>query len=56
LGLQEPYLKQDLIQKTYDPETFTDDSFIEPANDYTTAEVKQALEEWRAANQDALRP
>lgn len=54
--LQEPYLKQGLIEDTYDPETFTDDSFIEPAYDYTTEEVKEALEEWRAANQDALLP
>jgi hypothetical protein len=55
-NLQEPYLKLGQIKTVYDPATFLDDSFIEPANDYTTEEVKDALKEWRASNQQFLTP
>ena len=55
-NLQATYLKQGEISKIYDPAIFLDDSFIEAANDYTTAEVKEALKEWREANQEYLTP
>jgi NitT/TauT family transport system substrate-binding protein len=55
-SLQEPYLKQGLIKEKHDPASFTDASFIEPASDYTTAEVKEALIKWREANAELLKP
>jgi NitT/TauT family transport system substrate-binding protein len=55
-NLQEPYLKLGQIKEVYDPATFLDGSFIEPAYNYTTEEVKEALAEWRAANQQFLTP
>jgi NitT/TauT family transport system substrate-binding protein len=55
-ALQATYLKQAQVSKIHDPATFLDDSFIEAANEYTTAEVKEALKEWRAANQEFLTP
>ena len=55
-NLQATYLKQGEISNIYDPATFLDDSFIEAANEYTTAEVKEALKEWREANQEYLTP
>jgi len=55
-NLQGPYMKLGQIKQVYDPSTFLDASFIEPANDYTTDEVKEALKEWRAANQEFLTP
>jgi NitT/TauT family transport system substrate-binding protein len=48
--LQGPFLKMGEITEVYDPATFLDASFIEPAMEYETSEVKEALAEWRTAN------
>ena len=44
------------IQAEIDPANFLDDSFIAAANDFTTAEVKEALFKWRDENQAAMLP
>lgn len=54
--IQEPYQKLGEISKQYDPKTFTDMSFIEPANDYTTDEVKAAIADWKEKNADKMIP
>ena len=38
-----------------DPATFLDDSFIDGASDYETAEVKTAIAKWKEANKDIAR-
>jgi len=54
--LQGPFIKLGEISKEYDTSTFIDDSFIEPAMQYKTVEVKEALAEWRAENAEFLTP
>lgn len=51
-AIQAPYLKFGVIEAEIDPATFLDDSFVAPANDFDEAEVKAAIDEWKAANPD----
>jgi NitT/TauT family transport system substrate-binding protein len=55
-GIQGPYIKFGVIDGEIDPATFIDDSFYEAANDFDPAEVKAAIEAWKAANPDLLQP
>jgi NitT/TauT family transport system substrate-binding protein len=55
-GIQGPYKKFGVIDGEIDPATFIDDSFYEAANEFDPAEVKTALDEWRAANPDLMKP
>jgi hypothetical protein len=55
-AIQPPYVKQGEISKEIDPATFLDPSFIEPANDWTLAEVKAGMAKWKEANRDTGRP
>ena len=45
-----------MIEGEIDPATFIDDSFYEAANDFDPAEVKAAIDDWKAANPDLLQP
>ena len=49
-SVQGPMLKVGAIEAEVDPSTFLDDSFIEPANDFDTAEVEADVAAWRAEN------
>jgi hypothetical protein len=49
-AIQGPYMKYEIIEAEIDPATFIDDSFYEEANNFDPAEVKAAIEEWKAAN------
>ena len=55
-AIQGPYIKFGVIEAEIDPATFIDDSFYEAANDFDPAEVKAAIDEWKAANPDLLQP
>jgi len=55
-GIQGPYIKFGVIDGEIDPATFLDTSFYEAANEFDPAEVKTALDEWRAANPDLMKP
>jgi NitT/TauT family transport system substrate-binding protein len=55
-AIQGPYQKFGVIDGEIDPATFLDTSFYEAANDFDPAEVKAAIEEWKAANPDLLKP
>jgi NitT/TauT family transport system substrate-binding protein len=55
-AIQGPYIKFGVIEAEIDPATFIDDSFYEAANDFDPAEVKAAIDEWKAANPDLLKP
>ena len=55
-GIQGPYQKFGVIEGEIDPATFLDMSFYEAANDFDPAEVKAAIDEWKAANPDLLKP
>ena len=55
-GIQGPYAKFGVIEGEIDPATFIDDSSYEAANDFDPAEVKAAIDEWKAANPDLLQP
>jgi hypothetical protein len=55
-ALQLPYVKLKEVSKELDTATFLDSSFIGPANDFTTDDVKKKIAEWRAANPDKLVP
>jgi hypothetical protein len=55
-GIQDPYVKFGVIEGEIDPATFIDASFYEAANDFDPAEVKAAIDEWKAANPDLLQP
>ena len=55
-AIQGPYIKFGVIEGEIDPATFIDASFYEAANDFDPAEVKAAIEEWKAANPDLLQP
>jgi NitT/TauT family transport system substrate-binding protein len=55
-GIQGPYIKFGVISGEIDPATFLDTSFYEAANDFDPAEVKAAIDEWKAANPDKLQP
>ena len=39
-----------------DSAVFVDTSFIEAANEFTTEQVKAALEKWKQENKDSLLP
>jgi NitT/TauT family transport system substrate-binding protein len=54
--VQAPYIKLGEISGQFDPATFIDASFIKFANDFTTAQVKEALAKWREANKDIIVP
>jgi NitT/TauT family transport system substrate-binding protein len=54
--VQAPYIKLGELPGPLDPATFLDDSFIDGASDYETAEVKQAIAKWKEANKDILIP
>ena len=49
-AIQGPYVKFGVIDAEVDPATFIDSSFYEAANDFDPADVKAAIEEWKAAN------
>jgi hypothetical protein len=53
-AIQGPYIKFGVIEGEVDPATFIDTSFYEAANDFDPADVKAAIEEWKAANPDAM--
>jgi NitT/TauT family transport system substrate-binding protein len=53
-SIQAPYVKFGMIDQEIDATQFLDNSFVDAANDFDRAEVKAALDEWRAANPDAL--
>ena len=53
-SIQPAYLKIGEISKELDPDTFLDSSFIPSANDWTTDEVKRALDKWREENPDKI--
>jgi len=53
-AIQGPYLKQNEISGFQDPEKFLDSSFTEAANDWELMDVKNAMNEWKEANPDAL--
>jgi NitT/TauT family transport system substrate-binding protein len=55
-GIQGPYIKFGVIEGEIDPATFIDDSFYEAANDFDPADVKAAIDEWKAAHPDLLKP
>jgi NitT/TauT family transport system substrate-binding protein len=55
-GIQGPYQKFGVIEGEIDPASFLDTSFFEAANDFDPAEVKAAIDEWKAANPDLLKP
>jgi NitT/TauT family transport system substrate-binding protein len=53
-AIQGPYIKLGEISKELDPATFLDESFIEPANDWTLMDVKNAMAEWKKNNADKV--
>jgi NitT/TauT family transport system substrate-binding protein len=53
-SIQGPYVKQKEISKEIDPSTFLDSSFLQAANDWTTDDVKAAMNAWKEANADKL--
>jgi NitT/TauT family transport system substrate-binding protein len=55
-AIQTPYIKFGVIEAEIDPATFIDNSFYEAANDFDPADVKAAIDEWKAANPDLLQP
>ena len=55
-GIQGPYQKFGIIEGAIDPSTFLDLSFFEEANNFDPAEVKAALDAWKAANPDLMQP
>jgi NitT/TauT family transport system substrate-binding protein len=55
-AVQAPYVKLGELPAKIDPAEFLDDSFIEGANNFTTADVKDYIESWKEANEDALLP
>jgi NitT/TauT family transport system substrate-binding protein len=48
--VQGPYLKFKQIDAELDPATFLDNSFIEPANNFTDDEIKADLDAWKTAH------
>jgi NitT/TauT family transport system substrate-binding protein len=54
-AIQPPYIKYEIIKAEVDPGTFLDTSFYEEANNFDPAAVKAAIEEWKAANPDAMK-
>jgi ABC-type nitrate/sulfonate/bicarbonate transport system substrate-binding protein len=54
--VQKPLIALGEIAGMIDPATFLDDSFIGPANNFTTGDVKRALAAWHEANPDAVIP
>ncbi len=52
--IQGPYVKLKEIDQKIEPKTFIDDSYIEAANDYSTADVKEAIAKWRKENADLM--
>jgi NitT/TauT family transport system substrate-binding protein len=55
-AIQAPYIKYQVIEGEVDPASFLDTSFYEEANNFDPAEVKAAIEEWKAAHPDLLKP
>lgn len=55
-GIQGPYVELGEIPAALDVATFLDGSFIEAANDFTTADVKKGIKAWKEANTDHLIP
>jgi NitT/TauT family transport system substrate-binding protein len=53
-SIQGAYLNVGEISKKIDPDIFLDSSFIEPANNWTTDQVKAGMEKWREANPDKI--
>jgi hypothetical protein len=54
--VQAPYIQLGEIDGQLDPAKFIDASFIQGANDFTTDQVKAALQKWKEANKDILIP
>lgn len=54
--VQSPYIALGEVPGPIDPEGFLDGSFIDAANDYATAEVKEAIAEWKDTHMDLLIP
>jgi len=53
-AIQPPYVKAGEINKEIDPAVFLDSSFTKAANDWTTDDVKAAMDAWKKANKDKL--
>jgi NitT/TauT family transport system substrate-binding protein len=54
--LQQPYINAGEIKGEIDPATFLDPSFIAAANEFTTDQVKEKVNAWKAANPDKMLP
>jgi NitT/TauT family transport system substrate-binding protein len=52
--IQPPLIEMKELSKAVDPASFLDPSFIDGADDFTTAEVKKKIYEWKKANPDKL--
>jgi len=55
-SLQKPYEELGEISGHIDPATFLDTSFQEPANEFTTQEVAEAVAKWKLENAEILIP
>jgi len=54
--VQQPLIDMGQLEKAFDPSDFIDVSFVEAANDYTYADVREAVKAWRAENPDKMIP
>ena len=55
-GIQGPYVELGEIPAALDVATFLDESFLDAANNFTTADVKKNVKAWKEANRDILIP
>jgi NitT/TauT family transport system substrate-binding protein len=53
-AVQPPLIRLGEIQAEVDPATFLDRSFIDPANDYTDADLRATVAKWKSEHQDLL--
>jgi NitT/TauT family transport system substrate-binding protein len=54
-AIQAPYIKYSVIEGQVDPATFLDASFFEAANDFNPADVKAAIDKWKAQNPNLIK-
>jgi NitT/TauT family transport system substrate-binding protein len=54
--IQPPLVKLGELKAEHDPAEFLDTSFLKVANDWTTDDIKKAMNTWRNANKDKLIP
>jgi NitT/TauT family transport system substrate-binding protein len=55
-NIQPPYVELGEIPAKIDVATFLDESFIDAANNFKTADVKKGIKAWKEANKDILIP